>query len=224
MQWTIPNILTVLRMVVAPMVALVYVVLPRPIADWTAMVLFVGAALTDYLDGYLARQWQQVSAFGRMLDPIADKAIVVISLAVIMALSGLNPWILVPIAFIIYREVFVSGLREFLGREASKLRVTKLAKWKTMAQMVAIPALFLTAIYEWDYLLIYNQIGPATEHAILERGARDEFGLRDARWWFWLFHTVGVITLWLAALLTVLSGLDYFRKALPYLREEEPAP
>lgn len=223
MQWNIPNILTVIRMIAAPMVGLVYVFLPRPIADWTAMVLFIAAALTDYIDGYLARQWQQVSAFGRMLDPIADKAIVVISLAVIMALSGLNPWILIPISFIIYREIFVSGLREFLGKDATRLRVTRLAKWKTMAQMVAIPALFLTAIYEWDYLLIYNQIGPETEYRIIEHGAPDEFGLRDAAWWFWLFHTIGVITLWLAAILTLVTGFDYFRKAMPYLREDGEA-
>jgi CDP-diacylglycerol---glycerol-3-phosphate 3-phosphatidyltransferase len=221
MQWNIPNILTVLRMVVAPMVALVYVFLPRPIADWTAMILFILAALTDYLDGYLARHWKQVSAFGRMLDPIADKAIVIISLAVIMALSGLNPWIIIPVSFIIYREVFVSGLREFLGKDATKLRVTKLAKWKTTAQMVAIPALFLTAIYKWDYLLIYNQVGPAGEHAILERGAHDALGLRDSYWWFSLFHTIGVVMLWVAAVLTVITGYDYFQKALPFLRDDK---
>src|SRR5690606_31174582 len=130
------NLLTVLRLLAAPGVALAFVVFPRPLADWIAMSLFVMAALTDYVDGRLARAWQQESAFGRMLDPIADKAMVIIALAVIIGLSGINPLILVPVAFILLREVFVSGLREFLGAKAGRLKVTWLAKWKTTAQMV----------------------------------------------------------------------------------------
>src|SRR5690606_17421410 len=86
MRWTIPNLLTVLRLLAAPGVALAFVVFPRPLADWIAMSLFVMAALTDYVDGRLARAWQQESAFGRMLDPIADKAMVIIALAVIIGL------------------------------------------------------------------------------------------------------------------------------------------
>lgn len=223
MHWNIPNILTVARLIAAPMIAFVFVVFERPQADWIAMILFIVAALTDYIDGYLARTWHQVSAFGRMLDPIADKAMVVISLAVIMALSGLNPIVLIPVALILFREVFVSGLREFLGSDAAKLRVTKLAKWKTTVQMVAIPALFLTGIYQWDYILIYNQIGPGGEHEILQMGAEDEFGLKETIWWFRLFENIGIILIWVAALLTVVTGLDYFKKSLPYLKDEGDA-
>ena len=221
MHWNIPNILTVARLIAAPMIALVFVFIERPLADWIAMILFISAAFTDYLDGYLARTWRQVSAFGRMLDPIADKAMVVISLAVIMGLSGLNPYVLIPVAFILFREVFVSGLREFLGADASKLHVTKLAKWKTTLQMVAIPALFLTSIYQWDYILIYNQIGPAAEMEILYQGAEDEFGLKETIWWFKMLEIIGIVLIWLAAILTVITGVDYFRKSLPYLQEEE---
>ena len=221
MHWNIPNILTVARLIAAPMIALVFVFIERPLADWIAIILFISAAFTDYLDGYLARTWRQVSAFGRMLDPIADKAMVVISLAVIMGLSGLNPYVLIPVAFILFREVFVSGLREFLGADASKLHVTKLAKWKTTLQMVAIPALFLTSIYQWDYILIYNQIGPAAEMEILYQGAEDEFGLKETIWWFKMLEIIGIVLIWLAAILTVITGVDYFRKSLPYLQEEE---
>ena len=142
MKLTLPNILTILRMLAAPGVAIMFLYFHRPSADWLALTLFVGAAITDYFDGYLARLWKQESKFGAMLDPIADKAMVVIALVVITGFSGMNPWILLPATLIIFREVFVSGLREFLGATAKLLAVTKLAKWKTTAQMVAIAILF----------------------------------------------------------------------------------
>ena len=124
MRWTIPNTLTVMRLLAAPGVALSFVIFDRPTADWIAIILFIVAALTDFVDGKLARAWNQESNFGRMLDPIADKAMVVIALSVIVGLSGINPLILVPVAFILLREVFVSGLREFLGPSAGKLQET----------------------------------------------------------------------------------------------------
>ena len=167
MSWTVPNILTVLRLIAAPCVALVFAVLARPAADWVALVLFVGASATDWIDGYLARAWNQQTRFGTMLDPIADKAMVIIALAVVLGLSELDPWVLVPGTVILFREVFVSGLREFLGAQAGQLKVTKLAKWKTTVQMVAITLLLLgletagiallwlaaalTAATGWDY-------------------------------------------------------------------------
>ncbi|MSU91319.1 CDP-diacylglycerol--glycerol-3-phosphate 3-phosphatidyltransferase [Rhodobacteraceae bacterium 2CG4] len=218
---TIPNVLTVLRLLAAPAFALVFVVLPSPVADWVALALFVGAALTDYFDGWLARRWGQVSAFGRMLDPIADKAMVVIALAVLMGLSGLNPWVLIPAAMILFREVFVSGLREYLGADAGKLAVTRLAKWKTTVQMVAIPLLMLAEIFEYDYLAIYNQIGPEGEAAVLAGAADDEFGLRRALWISQAASAAGVATIWIAGVLTLITGIDYFRKALPFLTPKE---
>ena len=83
-----PNILTVMRLIAAPGVAVMFLYFVRPWADWFAMVLFISAAVTDWFDGYLARIWKQESAFGAMLDPIADKAMVVIALLVIVAFSG----------------------------------------------------------------------------------------------------------------------------------------
>ena len=143
MKWTIPNILTVLRLMAAPGVALMFLYFHRPAADWLALALFVSAAVTDFFDGYLARLWKQESKFGAMLDPIADKAMVVIALVIITGYSGMNPWLILPVTVILFREVFISGLREYLGAKSSILAVSKLAKWKTTAQMVAISVLFL---------------------------------------------------------------------------------
>ncbi len=204
MRWTIPNILTVLRLAAAPGVALAFVVFPRPYADWIAFALFILAALTDYVDGRLARAWQQESNFGRMLDPIADKAMVVIALAVIVGLWGLKALILVPVAFILLREVFVSGLREFLGTKAGKLKVTSLAKWKTTAQMVAIPVLLLAGVFEWD-----------------RRHGTPWISNWFHDWAAWLLANGGLVLIWVAGLLTLMTGYDYLVKALPHLRDRK---
>ncbi|MBA3324491.1 MAG: CDP-diacylglycerol--glycerol-3-phosphate 3-phosphatidyltransferase [Rhodobacteraceae bacterium] len=204
MRWTIPNILTVFRLAAAPGVALVFVAFNRPLADWLAIALFVLAALTDYADGYLARAWKQESAFGRMLDPIADKAMVVIALSVIVGLSGINPLILVPVAFILLREVFVSGLREFLGARAGRLKVTWLAKWKTTAQMVAIPVLLLAGVFEFD-----------------RRHGQFWISSWFHDWASWTLGNAGLILIWLAGALTLLTGYDYLVKAMPFLRDRK---
>ncbi len=115
MRWNVPNILTIIRLFAAPGVAIMFLYFARPWADWYAMTLFILAAITDFFDGYLARKWGQESRFGAMLDPIADKAMVVIALLVITGVSGMNPWILLSATMILFPEVFVPGLREFLG-------------------------------------------------------------------------------------------------------------
>ncbi|MCL4157185.1 UNVERIFIED_CONTAM: hypothetical protein GTU68_016817 [Idotea baltica] len=143
MIWTVPNILTIARVIAAPCVALSFAVFERPFADWLAFVLFTGAAFTDFVDGWYARKFNASSAFGKMLDPIADKAMVIISLFSLAVLYGVNWWFAIPATVILLREVLVSGLREYLG--SIKLDVTKLAKWKTTAQMMAIAGLFLAA-------------------------------------------------------------------------------
>jgi CDP-diacylglycerol--glycerol-3-phosphate 3-phosphatidyltransferase len=196
MRWTIPNILTVMRLVAAPGVALAFVVFDRPTADWVAFTLFILAALTDYVDGYLARAWGQESDFGRMLDPIADKAMVVIALVVITGYSGMNPWLILPATVILFREVFVSGLREYLGDTAGLLKVTKLAKWKTTFQMLAIAVLFL-----------------GTGLGYVENTQE-----RVLRWTSSEATIAGLILIWIAAALTFVTGLDYFLKALPHLK------
>jgi CDP-diacylglycerol--glycerol-3-phosphate 3-phosphatidyltransferase len=129
LQWNIPNTLTVLRLLVAPGFAVMFLHFHRPWADWFALTLFVGAAITDWFDGYLARLWKQESKFGTMFDPIADKAMVVIAIRVITGYNGMNLWLILPATIILFRAVFVSGLREFLGAKA----VTRAAPADLMA-------------------------------------------------------------------------------------------
>ena len=204
MTWTIPNILTVMRLAAAPGVAIAFAVFDRPYADWIAFFLFILAALTDYVDGKLARAWKQESNFGRMMDPIADKAMVVIALAVIVGLWGMKALILVPVAFILLREVFVSGLREFLGSKAGKLPVTYLAKWKTTAQMVAIPVLLLAGVFEWDR----RHNSPWVSNWFHD-------------WMEFILSNGGLILIWIAGLLTIFTGSDYLMKAMPFLRDRK---
>ena len=219
MTWTIPNILTIFRLIAAPGVALAYVFLLRPYADWLALGLFILASLTDYLDGYLARKWNQTTKLGTMLDPIADKAMVVIALVVIVGLGGMDPLIVLPAAIIMFREVFVSGLREFLGDTAGTLKVTKLAKWKTTVQMVAIAALFGFGLFQSLTGMAMDGMDPAFAGQILAGVEPDLGGLKlryDLMVWSWW---AGIVLLWLAAVLTAITGIDYFRKAIPFLKE-----
>ena len=224
MRWTVPNILTVLRLLAAPGVAVMFLYFTRPWADWFALVLFVAAAITDWFDGYLARAWKQETKLGAMLDPIADKAMVVIALCVIAGLSSfgrevMDPSILLPATVILFREIFVSGMREFLGDVAGTLKVTGLAKWKTTAQMIAIAVLFAKGVFEHHFLALAYGLGPEMVAAILAGEAPDRVGLgfyatmTNATWW------VGVALLWMASILTLITGWDYFRKALPLLKE-----
>lgn len=219
MRWTIPNIFTVIRLLAAPGVALAFVAFARPAADWLALTLFVLASASDWVDGYLARRLDQTSRFGTMLDPIADKAMVIIALAVVMGTSGLDPLVVVPAALILFREVFVSGLREFLGADAGKLAVTKLAKWKTTVQMVALALIMAGLALAEEALWTAAAMTEAARTTALDEGLGDASGLwqlvtasRVALW-------AGFAALWLAALLTVMTGWDYFRKSLPFLRE-----
>ncbi|PRY23831.1 CDP-diacylglycerol--glycerol-3-phosphate 3-phosphatidyltransferase [Aliiruegeria haliotis] len=219
MIWTIPNILTVVRLLAAPLVILVFLVLPHPYADWIALVLFVGAAMTDWFDGYLARAWGQQTKLGTMLDPIADKAMVVVALAALLALVGMDALLVIPTALILFREVFVSGLREFLGDTAGTLKVTRLAKWKTTVQMVAISVLFLHGIFEHKVGMVTFGMDQNLINGVLNGDVEDLYGLlanlraMAFAWW------AGIALIWLAAILTVMTGWDYFQKSLPYLKD-----
>ena len=220
MTWNIPNILTLLRLLAAPGVAILFLYFARPLADWFALVLFILAASTDWLDGYLARAWNQQTKFGAMLDPIADKAMVVIALLVITGFSGMNPWVLLPATLIMFRETFVSGLREFLGDTAGTLKVTKLAKWKTAAQMTAIAVLFSTGAFQTYFEIAAEGMDSTTVDAIVLGNLPDETGilwkLNGAYYSWW----IGIILLWIAMVLTVVTGADYLRKATPFLKDE----
>ena len=217
---TLPNILTVLRLLAAPGVAVMFLYFTRPYADWFALCLFVAAALTDWVDGYLARAWKQETKLGAMLDPIADKAMVVIALMVIIAFSSWSAWLVLPATMILFREVFVSGLREFLGDTAGTLKVTKLAKWKTTAQMVAISVLFSQGIFEHYLGMSAYGMDQAMFEAILAGAEEDVLGLGWKYQGMVWAGRAGLWLLWLAAALTLITGWDYFRKALPHLKDD----
>ncbi|WP_417249768.1 CDP-diacylglycerol--glycerol-3-phosphate 3-phosphatidyltransferase [Celeribacter sp.] len=219
MTWNIPNILTVFRLLCAPGIALVFLFLPHPVADWLALGLFVGASLTDFVDGYIARAWNQMSRFGAMLDPIADKAMVVTALVVLAMNFGPTPLIIFPAAFILLRETFVSGLREFLGTTAGLLKVTKLAKWKTTAQMVSIAILLSYGLFSHYVGMGTFGMDGATIDGILAGEIADETGLRWKYYGMVWSYGGGITLLWVAALLTVITGIDYLRKAMPFLKE-----
>ncbi len=220
MTWNIPNTLTVLRLLAAPGVAIMFLYFHRPWADWFALALFVGAAITDWFDGYLARLWKQESKFGAMLDPIADKAMVVIAIMVITGYNGMNPWLILPATVILFREVFVSGLREFIGAKAGTLKVTKLAKWKTTAQMVAIAALFLGTGLEYLNGVAMQGMTPEQYAEAVVQGLADPIRACGKRDCASFANSVGLVLIWIAAFLTALTGLEYFIKALPFLRDD----
>ncbi len=197
MNWTIPNTLTVCRLAVTPAVAMVFLILPRPLADWIALVMFILAAVTDFLDGYLARLWKQESRFGKMLDPVADKAMVVIALLVLVALAGLSVWITIPAVVIIFREILVSGLREFAAAQSQSLSVTGAARWKTTVQMVAVAGLFLS-----------TGMGQLPDPETVE-GVAGMVAVATST-----VEVVALALLWVAAIMTLTTGWGYFMKAI----------
>jgi len=138
----LPNILTYARIAAVPVVvALLYW---QSILDgglwlrWVALVIFIAAGVTDILDGYFARMWGQMSSLGRMLDPIADKLLVGACLLMLAAETTIHGWSLLAAVIILCREILVSGLREYLAELRVGVPVTRLAKWKTVGQMVAV--------------------------------------------------------------------------------------
>lgn len=140
--YNLPNVLTYGRIAAAPLVGATYYI-PGNWGPWIAFTIFVIASVTDYVDGYLARAWQQQSALGRMLDPIADKLLVSVAILVLAVdgmFDGTSFWAAV---IILMREIFVSGLREFLAELRVSVPVTRLAKWKTTMQLIAVAALLI---------------------------------------------------------------------------------
>ena len=189
--YNIPNLLTYARILAVPVIVLCFFVEGRlqssDFARWTAFGLFAVASITDYLDGYLARIWNQTSNIGRMLDPIADKLLVA-SVLLLMAADGtIAGWTIWAAIIILCREMLVSGLREYLADLKVSVPVTRIAKWKTTIQMVAIG--LLLAGPAGDKVLPYT-----TE--------------------------LGIGMLWIAAIITMYTGYDYFRAGLKHIVDE----
>jgi CDP-diacylglycerol---glycerol-3-phosphate 3-phosphatidyltransferase len=163
---------------------------------WVALALFIMAAVTDVLDGYFARSWGQQSSFGRMLDPIADKLLVSSCLLMLAADGTIRGWSLWAAIVILCREILVSGLREYLAELQVSVPVTRLAKWKTALQLVAVG--FLLA-------------GDAGDMLVAEAV---DIG-------FPIVTLIGLSLLWLSALLTLYTGYDYFRAGLHHLTDDQ---
>jgi len=161
MNWNVPNILTFLRIVLIPVFVLVFFV-PYSWSSLVCAAIFGLAALTDWLDGYLARRLKQLSVFGAFLDPVADKLMIAVALVLLVQA---NPTILfvIPAAIIIGREIVISALREWMAEigERTKVAVSVIGKIKTIAQMVAILLLLYRSplgpfpTYEVGMVLLY---------------------------------------------------------------------
>ena len=174
----LPNLLTYGRVAAVPVVIAFLFWPSEHWARWTALAIYIAAAITDFFDGYLARAWSQQSSLGRMLDPIADKllvASVLLALTADRTIHGANLWAAI---VILCREILVSGLREYLSELRVSVPVTAVAKWKTTAQLVALG------------FLIAGQAGEAIVPGSI---------------------AVGVVLLWVAAILTLYTGWDYMK-------------
>ena len=150
----VPNLLTSFRIFVIPLLVLAFYI-PGMLSNVVTAFLFGVAAITDYFDGYLARSLKVQSNFGKCLDPIADKLLVIVAIVMLIKFNPNNPWILFPGLIIICREVLVSGLREYLAEINIKVPVSVLAKYKTAVQMFGIGGLLLGdngsayVLYQW---------------------------------------------------------------------------
>ena len=194
---SLPNILTLSRIVTLPLLAFL---LWWPDWEWgylLAFVLYGLMGITDYFDGYIARSTGAVSKLGQFLDPVADK-IMVATVILVLAAQGVlrGPYVgdmhVIAGGIILVREIAVSGLREFLGGLQVSVPVSRLAKWKTTFQMICLGALILgKALPWWNIELAGQTIN--------------------------LPHTVGLTTLWAAAALTVITGWDYLRVGLKHM-------
>lgn len=134
---SLPNLLTLSRIVAIPVLVALFFV-PGEAAKWAALILFALACVTDWFDGYLARTRRQISALGRFLDPVADKLLIASVILLLVAFGRIEGWTVLPALVILCREILVSGLREFLADLRVHVPVSRLAKWKTAIQMVAI--------------------------------------------------------------------------------------
>jgi CDP-diacylglycerol--glycerol-3-phosphate 3-phosphatidyltransferase len=198
-MFALPNALTILRIVLVPVFVVAFV-LPGEAARLVAFAVFALAGISDWLDGFAARKLKAGSDFGRMLDPIADKVLVAVALMMLVAegtftrysaTTGMLSLVkLVPALIILMREILVSGLREFLASARVSVPVTAIAKFKTAVQMVAIGAMILTPVAD-----TFVPGVPSLTYAAL-----------------------AYILLYVAAGLTVYTGVVYFRGGMAHLR------
>jgi CDP-diacylglycerol---glycerol-3-phosphate 3-phosphatidyltransferase len=175
-----PNSLTLFRVAAVPLIVIL-LMFPIRICTFIAALIFTAAAITDFLDGFFARQRGLVSNFGKVMDPVADKVLVSTSFIMLTSLGWIPAWI---VCIIIGREIAVTGLRSIIADKGQDISASSLGKYKTGFQIAAIIPLLI----HFQYLTID-------------------------------FHAIGIIFLWLALILTVWSGADYFIKSRSLLKK-----
>ncbi|MGN6670455.1 MAG: CDP-diacylglycerol--glycerol-3-phosphate 3-phosphatidyltransferase [Candidatus Nucleicultricaceae bacterium] len=180
----LPNYLTFFRIAVIPIVVALFYT-KNEVCYIIAGCLFALACITDFLDGYLARTYDQTTTLGSFLDPIADKLLVASTLLLLVGFSRIGGPSLIPALVILCREILVSGLREFLAQAEESMPVSYLAKWKTALQMISIGLLI--------------GFGPTDQIISL--------------------YSLGIVGLWFAAILTLITGYDYLRKSYGTLNQ-----
>jgi cardiolipin synthase (CMP-forming) len=174
---TLPNALTISRILLIPVVMIAFYV-NTTLSKWIAVIAFMSACLTDFLDGYIARMMKQTSKFGQFLDPIADKLLIASTLLLLTGFDRISRLSFLPAVIILCREILVSGMREYLSAYKVRMPVSYLAKWKTFIQMAAIAMLLVGDVQNVSLSI------------------------------------PGEILLWIAAILTLITGYDYWRTAL----------
>ena len=191
MKFKIPNILTIGRIIIVPFFVISFY-LPGIYGEIIPFFLFTLASFTDFLDGLLARLYKEESKLGELLDPIADKIIVSAALILLVMNRTIQNYEVIAAIIILTREILISGLREFLGKVQVQMPVTSLAKVKTFIQMFSI--------------------------AILLTG---ETGNKIINFENYNAQTIGMVLLWLSAILTLYTGYDYVRKGIDHVISED---
>lgn len=179
----LPNILTMVRIAAIPLLCILLLSPERENGFWAAA-LFAAASVTDWLDGYLARRMGIVTVFGKFLDPIADKLIVMAALIMILPFKWVPAWM---VLVILGREMIITGLRGIASTEGIVIPASNLGKFKTIFQLVAIIGLLLHYDYRWFFSI---------DHPLLVVN----------------MHNVGMFYLWIATIITIWSGVDYLSK------------
>jgi len=180
--FTLPNLLTLFRIFVTPLFFILFFYFPTKVFSLLASLLFALASLTDFLDGYIARRWNLETSLGKFLDPLADKLLVAVALIMLIPLDRVPSWM---VAVIIGREILVTGLRVVAVTENMVISASRLGKYKTVLQIVSVICLLIHYEYQLQVQSSYFLIN---------------------------FHEIGLGLLWIAMLVTVWSGIDYFRK------------
>ena len=154
----IPNILTLLRILIIPVI-IIFLEIGNEFYNWLSLLLYIIACISDFFDGYLARKFELESSFGRFLDPIADKILIVSVIFILVSNSIITGFFVYPALVIVIREILVSGLRDFFAHSTETLLVTNLSKWKTLIQMSSLGFLIVQNNFETIFIFFVGATG-----------------------------------------------------------------